>query len=230
MLRIFLCCSLLLLSACATDPKPLGGSPSVSVVNATDLPTPAHADYLIGPYDKLEIDVFGIENLSDREIQVDAGGQASFPLAGVFQAGGKSLADVQQLLTDRLRAAHVRDPVVSVNLKEMISQQFSVDGQVNKPGIYPMSGQMSLMRAVARAEGISKYAKLNDVVVFRTVEGRRYAALYNLAAIRRGAYADPSIYANDIIVVGDSKARRIFDDIIQVVPLFTTPLVVALQY
>ena len=227
--RLLLGCALIIaLSACVTNPKPLGGDPSVSVVNAAELPAPARGDYLIGPYDKLEIDVFGIENLSDREIQVDASGKASFPLAGVFQAGGESLAQVQQLLTERLRAAHVRNPVVSVNLKDMVSQQFSIDGEVNKPGIYPITGSMSLMRTVARAEGISKYAKLNDVVVFRTVNGQRYAALYNLGAIRRGAYVDPAIYAGDIVIVGDSKARHLFDDILQVVPLLTTPLVVAL--
>jgi polysaccharide export outer membrane protein len=223
---------LLLLSACATNPEPLGGSPSVSVVNATELPAPVQAsgDYLIGPYDQLDIDVFGIEDLSGREIQVDASGNASFPLVGVFKAGGKSLAEVRQLLTDRLRAAHVRNPAVSVNLKDMVSQQFAIDGQVVEPGVYPITGAMSLMRAVARAKGVSKYAKLDDVVVFRTVQGQRYAALYNLRAIRRGAYPDPSIYASDIVMVGDSKARHLFDDAAQFLPIITTPLILALQY
>ena len=55
------------------------------------------------------------------------------------------------------------------------------------------------------------------------------AALYNLGGIRRGLYADPKIYANDVIVVGDSKARRLFQQILQTAPLLTTPLVIALQ-
>jgi polysaccharide export outer membrane protein len=55
------------------------------------------------------------------------------------------------------------------------------------------------------------------------------AGLYNLKAIRRGYYADPEIYANDTVVVGDSAGRRLFKDALQVVPLLTTPLIIALQ-
>lgn len=221
----------LALCACATNPKPLGGSPEVQVVEAATLPAPkpAGSDYLVSPYDKLEVGVFGIEQLETREIQVDASGMASFPLVGVFQAGGKSLAQIHEYLAQRLRAAYVRNPEVVVNLKEMVSQQVTVDGQVVRPGIYPVVGPMTLMKAVAKAEGVAKYAKLDDVVVFRTVEGQRFAALYNLQAIRRGAYPDPTLFANDVVVVGDSKSRRIFDDIVAGLPLLTTPLILLLR-
>jgi polysaccharide export outer membrane protein len=88
---------------------------------------------------------------------------------------------------------------------------------------------MTLMRAIATAKGLDEFANQSDVVVFRTVEGQKLAALYNLKAIRRGAYEDPEIFANDVVVVGDSSARRLFRDIIQASPLLTTPLIVALQ-
>ena len=65
--------------------------------------------------------------------------------------------------------------------------------------------------------------------MFRTVDRKPMAALYNLAAIRRGLYPDPKIYANDVIIVGDSKARRLFQQFLQIAPLLTTPLVIALQ-
>jgi polysaccharide export outer membrane protein len=51
------------------------------------------------------------------------------------------------------------------------------------------------------------------------------AALYNLGAIRRGAYPDPRIYADDVIVVGDSPARRRFRDLLQISPLIVAPLI-----
>jgi polysaccharide export outer membrane protein len=51
------------------------------------------------------------------------------------------------------------------------------------------------------------------------------AGLYDLKAIRAGAYADPEIYPNDVIVVGESVGRRIFKDALQIVPLITTPIV-----
>jgi polysaccharide biosynthesis/export protein len=66
-------------------------------------------------------------------------------------------------------------------------------------------------------------------VIFRTVKGQQLAALYNLKAIRRGNYQDPEVFANDVVVVGDSQARRLFKDALQFVPLLTTPLVIALQ-
>jgi polysaccharide export outer membrane protein len=118
---------------------------------------------------------------------------------------------------------------VTVNLKETTSHVFTIDGQVTQPGSYPVVGTMTLMRAVAAAKGVGDYAKLEDVVVFRTVGGKPLAALYNLAAIRRGLYADPPIYPNDVIIVGDSKARRLFQQLLQIGPLLTTPLILALE-
>jgi polysaccharide export outer membrane protein len=88
---------------------------------------------------------------------------------------------------------------------------------------------MTLMRAVATAGGVSEFAKLNDVVVFRTVNGQRYAGLYNLAAIRSGTYDDPEVYSNDVVVVGDSKARRLFKNVLQMVPALTSPLIILLR-
>lgn len=185
--------------------------------------------YVVGPYDKLVVDVFGIQELSEREIQVDAGGRISFPFAGQVEAGGKTPFEISEVLRARLKASHIRDPQVTVNLKETVSQVVTVEGQVKEPGRYPVMGRMTLIQAIAVAKGAGEFAKLNDVVVFRTVRGQKMAALYNLKAIRRGYYDDPEIFSGDIVVVGDSSAKRLFKDIIQLVPLLTTPLVVALQ-
>ena len=173
--------------------------------------------------------MFGIEDLSKKEVQTDASGRISFPLAGVVEAAGKTPAEVEDVLEERLRGRFVRDPQVTVNLKETVSQVITVDGQVKEPGLYPVIGRMTLMRAVATAKGTAEFAKLDDVVIFRTVKGQNMAALYNLKAIRNGAYADPEVYANDVVVVGDSAARRLFKDALQIVPLLTTPLILTLQ-
>lgn len=217
----------------------LGGAGSVSNVTVVDndvLPEPTRLDlfeqnrpYLIGPFDKLTIDVFGIEELSKQEVQTDAGGRISFPLAGIMEAAGKTPGELEEEIEGRLRGQYVRDPQVTVNLKETVSQVITIDGQVREPGLYPVIGKMTLMRAVAVAKGTAEFAKLDDVVIFRTVNGQKLAALYNLRAIRRGIYNDPEVFANDVVVVGDSTARRLFKDALQLVPLITTPLVVALQ-
>ncbi len=235
MTRFIILVSCLFAASCSGS-RIVGGDPSIKVVAGTVLPLPDREDiaseerpYLIGPFDKLIIDVFGIEELSEKEVQTDASGRISFPLAGTVEAAGRTPAEVEIILEERLRAAYVRDPQVTVNLKETVSQVVTVDGQVVEPGLYPVVGRMTLMRAVATAKGASEFAKLDDVVVFRTVKGQNYAALYNLGAIRRGSYPDPEVFANDVVIVGDSKARRIFKDVLQVAPLLTGPLIVALQ-
>jgi polysaccharide biosynthesis/export protein len=224
-----------LLSSCAGS-RVLGGAESVKVISGTELPQPSRTDliaqdrpYLIGPFDKLTIDVFGIEELSKKEVQTDASGRISFPLAGVVEAAGRTPAEVEEILEQRLRTGFVRDPQVTVNLKETVSQVITVDGQVREPGLYPVIGRMTLIRAVATAKGTDEFAKLDDVVVFRTVNGQQYAALYNLKSIRRGGYADPEVFANDVVVVGDSAARRFFKNALQVAPLLTTPIIFLIQ-
>jgi polysaccharide export outer membrane protein len=208
----------------------------LQVLAGSDLPTPIGqgADivgepYVIAPLDKLAIGVFGIEGLEPREVQVDSGGTISFPLAGPMTVAGETPAQVEALLRQRLSAAFVRDPQVTVNLRESVGRIVTVDGQVNRPGAYPVVGRMSLIRAVATAGSTTEFAQLKDVVVFREVGGQRYAALYNLDAIRNGAYPDPQIFSDDVIVVGDSSARRLFRDLVQSAPLLTTPLILLLQ-
>ncbi len=220
-----------LLSACA-GPNVLGGSPNVTVVSSEGLPEPTRIDqlssnraYLIGPFDKLKIDVFGIEDLS-KEVQIDASGRLSFPLVGVVEASGLTPGELADELERRLQGRYVRNPQVTVNLEETVSQVITVDGQVDEPGLYPVIGRMTLMRAVATAGGTAEFAKLDDVVIFRSVNGEQLAGLYNLKAIRRGAYADPEVFANDVVIVGDSQARRLFRDLIQASPLLTTPLII----
>ena len=220
---------LLSLSACA-GAGAIGNSPGVTVLSTEGLPEPTRMDqlaanrpYLIGPFDKLTI-----EDLT-KEVQIDASGRLSFPLIGVVEAAGLTPNELSTQIESRLRGRYVRDPEVTVNLDETISQVITVDGEVDKPGLYPVVGRITLLRAVATAGGTSEFAKLSDVIIFRTVNGKQLAGLYNLKAIRRGNYGDPEVFANDVIVVGDSQARRIFKDILQASPLLTTPLIILTQ-
>lgn len=221
------------LSGCATSRIQPDGS--VTQLSATTLPIPTRTyagidrPYYIGPLDQLSISVVGIQELDQNDIQVDTSGRITFPLVGAVEASGKTPVEVAGLIERGLRARYVRDPHVTVNVKNTVSQVVTVDGQVREPGMYPVVGRMTLLRAIAVAKGTTEFAKLDDVVVLRTVDGRNYAALYNLTALRKGAYADPDIYTGDVVVVGDSKARRLFRDILSIVPLLTTPIIVALQ-
>lgn len=223
----------ILVVGCAGKP-PLGSS-DIQVLSGSELPVPTRLDlaaksrpYLIGPFDKLAIDVFGVEELK-REVQIDASGRLSFPLIGVLDAAGRTPDEVASEIESRLRGQFVRDPQVTVNLEETSSQVVTVDGEVEKPGIFPVVGRMTLMRAVAVAGGSDEYANLQDVVIHREVNGERLVGVYNLQGIRRGNYADPEIYPNDVVIVGDSPTRRMIDKVLGLGSLLTTPLIIALR-
>lgn len=224
----------LALSACG-ERRPLESTPRLTVIEGESvLPAPVRADLtaanrpaLIGPLDTIEVDIFNVPELS-RELQVDSSGSISMPLVGLVDARGRTADEVASIIEDALRGRYVRNPEVTVNIKSSVSQVVTIDGQVVEPGLYPVTNQMTLLRAVASAKGLSEFARADDVVILRTVEGRKLAGLYNIDAIRRGAYDDPAIYANDVVVVGDSPQRRLFRDFVALAPLLAAPLVAIL--
>ncbi|WP_082457241.1 polysaccharide biosynthesis/export family protein [Sphingomonas sp. Leaf23] len=228
-------CLALVATGCASH-EPLQSTGSLTVIEGTGvLPPPNRGDLiaadrpaLIGPLDTIEVSVFGITEL-DREMLVDASGRIAMPLAGTIDARGKTAAELAGLIEAALRAHYVRNPQVTVNIKSSVSQVVTIDGSVVEPGLYPVTNQMTLMRVVASAKGLTEFARQDDVVILRTVGERRMAGLYNIAAIRRGAYDDPSVYANDVIIVGDSPQRRLFRDLVSVSPLIAAPLIAVLQ-
>lgn len=195
------------------------------------LPEPTEGDlfktrrvYRVGPYDSISIEVFGAPELS-RELQADASGRISMPLVGVVEAGGKTTTEIATEVERRLSGSFVKNPQVTVNLKQTQSQVITVDGEVQQPGLYPVIGQMTLIRAIATAKGTTEDARQDDVVVFRTVAGQKMAAVYNLRAIRAGRYSDPEVFANDVIVVGEDGTRRLFRDVLTASPALITPLI-----
>lgn len=232
------CCAVLggvlLTSACGGE-STLVGRPDLMSVAPGQLPAPTREDiviparpYVIGASDQLVVDVFGAPELS-KTVTVDLTGQVSLPLVGTVKVSGLTAVELEADITSRLRGAYVRDPRVTVNIAQAASQVVTVDGAVQTPGIYPLVGRMSLMRAVARASGTTEFAKEDFVVIYRQANGQKYAALYDLRAIRRGIVEDPEVFSNDLIFVGESHARRIFKDISAAAPLVTTPIIALLR-
>jgi len=214
----------------------LQSSDSLTVIeNSTALPAPNRSDLiaadrpaLIGPLDTIEVFVFNIPDLG-REMQVDASGRIAMPLAGTIDARGKTAEELARAIEAALRARYVRNPEVTVNIKNSVSQVVTIDGAVTEPGLYPVTNQMTLTRVVASAKGLTEFARTEEVVILRTVNNRKMAGLYDIAAIRRGVYDDPPIYANDVIIVGDSPQRRLFRDFVSLSPLISAPLIAFLQ-
>lgn len=229
------------LAACA-GPQPVAVVSSSGVVLQEALPRPSSGDAqqatrqsYIGSFTELTVDVYGVPDLR-REVVTDGEGKFSFPFAGTIDGAGKSTMQLATEIENRLRGRYVRDPQVTVNLKAssnptyLLSQAVTVDGQVQRPGQYPLVGRATLMRAVSLAGGMTDFAKLEDVLVFRKVEDRQYVGVYNMKAIQRGNYADPEIFPNDVVVVGDSPQRRLLDNLVKGTTLLTTPLVILSNY
>ncbi|MEG8053613.1 polysaccharide biosynthesis/export family protein [Sphingomonas aerolata] len=171
----------LALSACASDEHIVSTAQLTVVDTAQGLPVPTRQDLtaadrpsLIGPLDTIQVDVFNIPDLT-RELQVDASGRIAMPLIGAVDARGKTAAELGQAIEAALRGRYVRKPEVTVNIKSSVSQVVTIDGQVVEPGLYPVTNQMTLIRAIASAKGFSEFAKQDDVVILRTVNGRRMA-------------------------------------------------------
>lgn len=182
---------------------------------------------LIGPLDSIAVDVFNVPDLT-RELRVDSAGRVTMPLVGEIDVRGRTSSEVARTIEQAL-VGFVKNPQVTVSVRASVSQVVTVDGAVSEPGLYPVTNQTTLMRAIASAKGLTEFGKEDDVVVLRTVNNQKMAGLYNIGAIRRGVYDDPAIYANDVVVVGDSKTRRLFRDIITAAPLLSTPLIILLQ-
>jgi polysaccharide export outer membrane protein len=111
----------------------------------------APTNYIVGPQDILTITVFDQEDLSGK-YPVDADGSFTFPLIGRVQAGGKTLrqleADLKKKLVDE---AIFKDPQLAVAVDSYKSQKIHMVGEVRNPGTYPLTGDMSLIEAIARA-------------------------------------------------------------------------------
>ncbi len=172
-----------------------------------DLLKQAVDEYRIGPSDLIEISVFQVPELS-KTVRVGVSGTVTLPLIGLVNASGLTGRELEVLIAGRLRENYLQDPQVSVFIKEYTSQKLTVEGSVNRPGVFPISGKTTLLQAIAMAGGLDKLASDDDIRVFRErQDGSRETILYSLEPIRKGAVNDPLLLANDMVVVGKSEGR-----------------------
>lgn len=187
---------------------------------ASDVPNgdTTSEDYRIAPLDVLEISVFGVPDLT-RTAQVSSSGMITMPLIKTVKAGGRTSSELERDIAKKLQASYLQSPQVSVFVKEYNSQRITVDGAVTKPGIYPITGKVSLLQAIALAEGLAVIADPTGVMVFRTANNKRMGARFDITKIRSGKQNDPMLQAGDIVMVDESSARTTLRDIKEVLPL-----------
>ena len=169
-------------------------------------------DYKIGSQDLLEIAVYGQTELT-RTVRVNSRGKISLPLVGQLDALGLTALQLERLIADRLNESLLQNPQVSVFVKEAISARFTIEGAVTRPGVFPISGQLTLLRAIALAGGQGAMADLTNVKLFRVKPtGDSETFTYDMDKIRLGDQPDPFIVNDDVIVIARSKARAALKD------------------
>lgn len=176
------------------------------------------SEYLMGVGDKLNVRVFQVADLSFENLVIDTSGNVQLPLIGSVRGAGRTASEMASDIAGRLATRYLRDPQVTVTVTEAASQKITVDGAVTKPGVYEMRGSTTLLQAVAMAEGPTRVADLTKVAVFRTIDGRRAVALFDLEAIRQGRADDPQVLGDDIVVVDTSRVNSVMREVLAALP------------
>ncbi len=194
------------------------GDAAYAMIPAPDAGATAAA-YRIGALDVLKVTVFQEKDLSFDELQVDASGNVSLPLIGTVRAEGMTAADLSSEIAAKLGEKYLVNPQVSVSVASSVSQNVTVEGNVGQPGVYAINGRSTLLQALAQAQSPTDVAKLDQVVIFRNIDGRRAGAVFDVEAIREGRAADPEILGGDVIVVGFDALKGAFRDFLKMGPL-----------
>lgn len=129
------------------------------------VPVTASGEYRIGPEDLLDITVFEAAELN-RSVRVSASGEITLPLLGVVRAAGLTPRELELVCQELLRRTYMKDPHVSVFVREMESHPVSVFGAVEKPGVFQIRGTKTLLEILSLAEGLADDAG-DTVIVMR---------------------------------------------------------------
>ena len=116
-----------------------------------------HRDYIIGPDDLIEISVFEEEKLN-KAVRVSSQGNISLPLLGILKVRDLTANELEKEIRDLLAEKYFQDPHVGVFIKEYRNQRISVMGAVEKPGVYDVSGQKTVLDLLAQAGGLKEDA------------------------------------------------------------------------
>lgn len=129
---------------------------------------PPESSYTLGAGDLIELTILGVPELG-REARVDGNGNIALPLVGEVPVGGRTVGEAEKLIAERYKRSYLRDPQVSVLVKEYASQRITILGAVNEPKVYAVQRRLNVLEALAMAGGLTKEAS-QKVYVTRRVQ------------------------------------------------------------
>jgi polysaccharide export outer membrane protein len=151
--------ALFALAACAQPPLTVG--PQAVAADGVVRVVP---EYRLGPADKIRVNVFGEEALTG-EFLVGGSGKISLPLIGEVQAAGLTISELQTSIAEALSQGYINEP--RVNAEVLNYRPFYILGEVNRPGEYPYTNNLTVLNAVATAEGFTYRADTRRVYIKR---------------------------------------------------------------
>lgn len=157
--------------------------------------------YIVKPGDVLEISVWKEPDLQ-RQVLVRPDGAFSFPLVGQVDARGKTVMDLNKIVSERL-GRYIADAVVTISVQQINGNKIYVLGQVNKPGEFIVNPSVNVMQALSMAGGMTPFAASNDITVLRGQGKAQTATPFRYADVVRGRNLEQNIelVAGDIVVV-----------------------------
>ena len=194
------------LSAGLLGAGPLGALAGDHTAAAPPLAEPQ--TYVLSPNDVVQVKVYQEDDL-ETKMRIGKDGTTSFPLIGVINLGGKTVAQAADLIRARLADGYLVNPQITVSVIEYAKRRFTVLGQVQKPGTYeiPNEESMTFLQAVAMAGGYTRLANRGSVTVTRMVGGKKINFNLDLKSATSDLNTQPfEILPDDTITV----AERIF--------------------
>jgi len=160
------------------------------------------AAYTVKPGDILAISVWKEPDLRNEAVLVRPDGMFSFPLVGQVDARNKTIADLEQIVTQRL-AKFISEPVVSLSVQEIRGNKVYVIGQVNKPGEFIVNPRVDVMQALSMAGGTTAFAALNGIIILRRNGNQQTAMPFKYPDVAKGKDLAQNIelQSGDVVVV-----------------------------
>lgn len=157
-------------------------------------------NYKIGVGDLLQIEVYDEEDLT-KEVRVLTDGYISFPLLGNVHALGRTILQLEQEITGKLKEKYLVNPQVTVFVKEF--SNIYIFGEVKKPGSFPLFGRMTVFEAVTLAGGFTEVANPSKVKVIRQENGTEVVFELDVDKITKkgDSSQDMELQANDRVIV-----------------------------
>jgi polysaccharide export outer membrane protein len=185
--------------------KPATPPPAVPAASVPAAPAikpapgvPLPDDYVIGADDVLQV-LFWRDKDMSSEVAVRPDGKITLPLLNEVQAAGLTPDQLRDRITAEASKL-VEEPNVSVIVKTINSRRVYISGQVNKPGVYPLSGPTTVMQLIAMAGGLQEFADSKKIMIMRVENGNTVAFKFNYKDILKGK----NLKQNILLKIGDT--------------------------